>query len=59
MFHNVFITDNGQNLHLNELSYIAKMNNIEVTANGITTALANMSNKIFRTPDEILACFFK
>ena len=35
------------------------MNDIEVTANDITTALANMSNKISRIPDEILAYFLK
>ena len=59
VFHNVFITDNGQDLHLNELCNIIKMNNIKVTTNDITTALADMSNKISRTPDEIPAFFFK
>ena len=57
MFH-VFTTDNGQDLHLNELCNIIKMNDIEVTANNITTALADMSNKISGTPNEILAYFF-
>ena len=57
VFHNVFTTDNGQDLHLNELCNITKMNDIEVTANNITTTLANMSNKISRTPDEIPAFF--
>ena len=33
------------------------MNNIEVTANNITTAPANMSNRIFRTTDKIPVYF--
>ena len=59
VFHNVFITDNGQNFHLNELCNITKMNNLEVTANGITFAFANMSNKISRTPDAISPYFLR
>ena len=35
------------------------MNNIDVTTNDITTALANMSNKISRTPDTIADYFLK
>ena len=57
VFHNVFNTSNGQDLHLNELCNITKINNIEVTANDITTALVNMSNKISRSPDEIPTYF--
>ena len=59
VFHNAVITDNGQDLHFYELCNITKMNNVEVTADDITTALANMSNKIFTTPDEIPAYFIK
>ena len=59
VFHNAIITDNGQDLHFNELGNITKMNNIEVTANDITTALTNMSNKVFTTLDGILAHFIK
>ena len=59
VFQNVFITDNGQDLHLNELCNITKMNDIKIIAKDITTALANMSNKTSRTPDEIPSYFFK
>ena len=51
VFSTVFIPDNGQDLHLNELYNISKMNNIEVTANDITTALTSRSNKISKTPE--------
>ena len=46
-FYNVFNTDNGQILYLNELCDMNKINNIEVTTNNITTALANMSQQNF------------
>ena len=46
-FYNVFNTDNGQDLYLNECCDMNQINNIEVTTNNITTAVANMSQQNF------------
>ena len=59
VFHSVFISDDGNDLHLNYLSSIVTMSNIEITAEDIVFALAKLPSKVSRTPDGIPSYFLK
>ena len=59
VFHSVFISDDGNDLHLNYLSSIVTMSNIEITAEDIVFALAKLPSKVSRTPNGIPSYFLK
>ena len=48
-----FFSDDGNDLHLNHLSCIVNMSNIEISAEEIMFALAKLPSKVSRTPDGI------